>query len=79
MWVTDRATGEVHYNATWTKLDVYIDRLSEGSSYLTTVTPFNAKGAGKATYVLVDMLRQPAVERTAAEGADGLRTHGTQV
>ena len=50
-------------------MDLFIQNLSEGTSYLTTVTPVNKKGVGKSTHVIVDTLRHPAVELTQAEGA----------
>lgn len=68
--VTDRATGEIKYNATTKKLDLFIQHLSEGTSYLAAVTPTNKKGVGKPTHVIVDTLNHPAVELTLSEGAD---------
>jgi len=59
------------HNETTTKLDLFIQNLAEGSSYLTAVTPMNKKGVGQTTHVIVDTLRHPAVELTQAEGATG--------
>ena len=42
----------------------FIQNLSEGTSYLTTVMPANKKGVGKSVHVIVDTLRHPAVELT---------------
>lgn len=65
--VVARATGEVHFNETTRKLDLFVQNLIEGTSYLTTVTPMNKKGVGKSTHVIVDTMRHPAVELTKAE------------
>ncbi len=62
----------IQHNETTRKLDLFINSLSAGSSYLATVTPLNKKGVGKKTHVIVDTLRHPAVELTQAEeGARG--------
>lgn len=67
--VTDRATGVTHFNKTTRELDLFIENLSEGTSYLTTVMPANKKGVGKSVHVIVDTLRHPAVELTQVEEA----------
>lgn len=58
------------------KLDLFIQNLSEATSYLAMVTPINKKGVGKTTHKIVDTHGHPAVELTQAEGAseDGKST-----
>jgi len=66
------------HNETTDKLDLFIQNLSEGSSYLTAVTPLNKKGAGQTSHVIVDTLQHPAVELTQAEGAKGANGGGEE-
>ena len=68
--VTERLSGAVHYNETTRRLDVYVQNLHEGTSYLVSVTPMNKKGVGNSAHVIVDTLRHPAVELTQAEGGN---------
>lgn len=68
--VAERKSGKVVYNQTTKKLDLFIQHLSEGTFYLTTVTPTNKKGVGKPTHVIVETLQHPAVELTLSEGVD---------
>lgn len=68
--VVDRMENVVYYNETTKVPDVHVNKLKEGTSYLTTITPANNKGVGTSSYIIVDTLQQPAVELTQAEEAN---------